>query len=390
MQNFDFDRLVERAGTGSLKEAMTPRAVKDAGLLSYWGAEFEFPGCPAFSEGVAACARRGLYAFTRQDDAYNERIVWWLRAMRDWEIEPEWIVPTHGTIFALATAIRLLVGEKENMIVITPGYSRYRQAADRLGRGTVESKMDHDKKTGRYRIDWEDLSAKMSHRENVLLVVCNPNNPTGQTLTEGELKRIHELSMRYQVPVFCDEIFAEVTLDGGTVTPFGKAAGPESLALTCTSLGKCMSLTGVNHANVIIPGEKLRERYIRQKYADHYGSIDPMLYSGLLHACTQAGKDYVLALGELTRKNRRIFTEGLARLLPGARVVPADATYLCWVDYSGLGLDDRELAGFLERLLFAGDPGSEYGASDQFYRYSIAVPPWAIKKSLAYMEEVLQ
>ena len=121
MQNFDFDRLVERAGTGSLKEAMTPRAVKDAGLLSYWGAEFEFPGCPAFSEGVAACARRGLYAFTRQDDAYNERIVWWLRAMRDWEIEPEWIVPTHGTIFALATAIRLLVGEKENMIFITPG-----------------------------------------------------------------------------------------------------------------------------------------------------------------------------------------------------------------------------------------------------------------------------
>ena len=117
----------------------------------------------------------------------------------------------------------------------------------------------------------------MSQSENVLLVVCNPNNPTGQTLTEGELKRIHELSMRYQVPVFCDEIFAEVTLDGGTVTPFGKAAGPESLALTCTSLGKCMSLTGVNHANVIIPGEKLRERYIRQKYADPYGSIDPML-----------------------------------------------------------------------------------------------------------------
>ncbi|MCI8505161.1 MAG: aminotransferase class I/II-fold pyridoxal phosphate-dependent enzyme [Lachnospiraceae bacterium] len=389
MQCFEFDRLVERAGAGSLKEAMTPLAVKEAGLVSYWGAEFEFPGCPAFSEGVAECARRGLYAFTRQDDAYNERIVWWLKAMRDWEIRPEWIVPTHGTIFALATAIRLFVGEGENMIVITPGYNRYKQAADRLGRGTVTSRMDYDEKTGCYQIDWEYLSQKLSRAENRLLVVCNPNNPTGQTLKEEELKHIHELSMQHQVPVFCDEIFAEVILEGGTITPFGKAAGPDSLAITCTSLGKCMSLTGVNHANVIIPNEKLRERYICQKYADHYGSIDPMLYSGVQHACTQAGKEYVLALREVVRENRRILTEGLGRLLPEANLVPAKATYLCWIDYSGLGLGDRALAGFLERLLFAGDAGSEYGASDQFYRYSIAVPTWAVEKSLAYMEKML-
>ena len=70
--------------------------------------------------------------------------------------------------------------------------------------------------------------------------------------------------------------------------------------------------------------------------------------------------------------------------------MPAQATYMVWIDYSGMGLDDRDLAVFLERMLFIGDPGSEYGASNQFYRYSIAVPARDLHKSLEYMEEELR
>ncbi len=387
-QKFAFDKLVDRSGSGNLKDAYTPAAVRDAGLVSYWGAEFDFPTCPAFSAGVRACAERGLYGFTLQDDAYNERVVWWQKELRGWEIAPDWIVPTHGTIFALATAIRLFVGEGQNMITIHPGYNRYEQAARRLERGCVASEMRYAR--GRYALDFADLEEKLSRPENTLLVVCNPNNPTGLVLSADELRRIDALSRKYQVPVFCDEIFAEVTLDGTTIPPYGKIAEPDSLAITCTSLGKCMSLTGVNHANVLIPNKELRERYIHQKYADHYGSIDPMLYAGLLRACTRDGADYVLALREVIRENRRILTQRLSVLLPGAHVVPAEATFVVWIDYSGLGFPDGELAALLERTLFLGDPGSEYGVSDQFYRYSIAVPTWALEKSLDYLEKSLK
>ena len=265
---YEFDRLVDRTGSGSLKDAYMPQAVRDAGLVSYWGAEFDFPTCPAFSEGVRACAERGLYAFTLQTGAYNERVVWWQKQMRGWDIEPGWIVPTHGTIFALATAIRLFVGEGQNLVTIHPGYRRYEQAASRQGRGCAVSQMRCE--NGRYALDFADLEEKLSCPENALLVVCNPNNPTGAVLSEAELRRIDAFSRQYQVPVFCDEIFAEVTLNGATISPYGKIAGADSLAITCTSLGKCMSLTGVNHANVLIPNPELRERYTRQKYADHY------------------------------------------------------------------------------------------------------------------------
>ena len=48
MGKYAFDRLVDRKGAGSLKGAYTPSALLEAGLPSYWGAEFDFPTCPAF------------------------------------------------------------------------------------------------------------------------------------------------------------------------------------------------------------------------------------------------------------------------------------------------------------------------------------------------------
>ena len=94
MREYSFEIRADREGTDSLKESITPDAVKKAGLPSYLGAEFEFPTCPAFSEGVMECAKRGVYPFTLQSEAYNERVAWWLEAVRGWKIRKDWIVPT--------------------------------------------------------------------------------------------------------------------------------------------------------------------------------------------------------------------------------------------------------------------------------------------------------
>ena len=247
-----------------------------------------------------------------------------------------------------------------------------------------------DKLQQKYRLDFADLEKKLSAPENTLLVLCNPNNPTGLVLKENDLREVDRLSRRYRVPMFCDEIFAEITLTGKTIVPYGKAAGEDSLSITCTSLGKCMSLTGVNHANVIIPSGELREKYIRRKYADHYGSIDPMFYAGLMKAYTEEGKAWVDDLLEVIRENRRTFTEDLEEIIPGAKVVPAEGTFLAWVDYTDIGLDQEQLKALFERALFFGDPGSDYGVNDLFYRYSIAVPPSMLEKSMKVLMEEMR
>lgn len=386
-----FGRLVQRQGVGNLKLSLAPENIRKAGVVSYCGAEFDFPTCPAFCRGVAEAALRGSFGFTLQDDAYNRRVQWWLKAVRDLVIEPDWVVPTHGTIFALATAIRLYVGKGENMIVLLPGYDRYQQASDRLGVGTVFSRLRYEEAgtvAARYALDFDDLEAKMRDPKNRLLVLCQPNNPTGTVYTRNELQRIAALSKQYGVAVFSDEIFAEISLTGQPIPSYVEAAGPDALAITCTSLGKCMSLTGVNHANVLIASPAVRERYRRQRNADHYGSIDPMLYSGLMSACTEEGAEFVRLLIALTKRNAETMTRAIEEALPGARVIRPQGTYVLWADYSGAGLDDDELETFLQNeALFYGSDGSDYGVSRQFWRYNLSVPEEALSRSMRLLRQ---
>ena len=191
--NTSFDQKLDRTGGVSwLKDLFTPDQVRQAGLLSFAGAEFEFPTCPALSKAVADAALRGAFGYSIAGDAYRNAVCWWMENVRKYAINPDWIVPTHGTIFALATTIRLTTQPGENIIILTPGYNRYEQAATRLQRGTVRVPLAA--RNGRYAIDFAALEHAMSQPENKLLVLCHPCNPTGHACSKEELAHISALS----------------------------------------------------------------------------------------------------------------------------------------------------------------------------------------------------
>lgn len=388
MASFDFDTKCIYSPIGSLKDSFMPDNVRQAGLSLYWGAEFGFKTCPAFSEGVKKCAETGHFGFTIQSDEYNERVKWWMEHVRGFQCEKEWIVSTHGTIFGLATAIRMfLLKQHKRLLVIHPGYNRFAQAAHRMGLESDASDMKLI--DGRYYIDWDDLERRMADPQNGLLAFSNPNNPTGTILPREDLERIAGLSEKYGMPVYCDEIFAEVTRGGVKVFPYILCGHGRKLAITSTTLGKSMSLTGVNHANLLIPDAELREKYIAQKYADHYGSIDPMLHAGLMNAYTEEGAEFIRALNEYVDGNVKLIEETVPALIPGAKVIHPEGTFVIWIDYSGLGLTEDEVAQLLnEKYLFCGDAGDDYGASRYFYRYSIALPRSELVKNFDYIRTV--
>lgn len=357
---YDFETIVKRDRCGSLKEAMTPEAVRRAGFTTFAAGEMDFPTAPALRESVMRLAQNGLFGFTLKDENYLSHVCWWMKEARDWEIRPEWVVTAYGTIFSVATAIRAFVGEGERIIVQPPYYSRYKQAADRLGRETVYNPMIRDGEI--YRMDLAGLERLMADPANRLLILCNPHNPSGRVFTREELTEVARLSARYQTIVFCDEIFAEVILGDAKVTPYVSVPEGRAYAITCTSLGKAFNCTGMNHANVIIPDEKLRKCFETQRTRDHYGSIEPCAYAATIGAYSPEGLDWILAMRRVIMGNADYVQNFMKENLPQFPVMRPEGTFVCWIDFSMLGRKGSDLENYLvEKALFHIDPGSGYG-----------------------------
>lgn len=387
--NACFDRKVDRTGDVFwLKNVLTPPQLQQQGLLSYCGAEFEFPTCPAFSRGVQEAAAKGLYGYTLPRGKYLERVQWWMKQVRHYDIEAEWVVATHGTIFSLATTIRMLTRPGDSIITLVPTYNRYEQAATRLGRGTVRVPMKQAE--GTYSIDWAALECAMAQPRNKILVLCNPNNPTGQIFPRAVLEQIALLSKQYDVTVYADEIFADIVFEGKTVVPYTCVAGKDAMAITCTSLGKTFSLTGVNHANVIIENDSLRQRFTAQRDADHYGSVDPMLHAGLLGAYTPEGYAWLEEFRSYVWENYLLVWSFLKENLPEAVVTKPEGSFVLWVDYEKTGLSGKKLNDQLLSCGFMGDAGEEYFGKTTCVRYCLAVPRGELLRSLEQMKHLCQ
>ena len=362
---------VDRTGRGSLQESLAPDPIRRAGYPSFGGAEFDFKTAPCIRRALAEFAEGGCYGFTVSDAAYTERIRWWMAEARGWEIDPAWIVPTLGTIFSVATCLRLFVGPGQAMITQPPVYYRYEQAASRLGLRCVHNPLICE--DGRYTMDLDGLERLMADPRNTLLVICNPANPVGRVWTEDELSRVAELSARYGTVVLSDEIFAEVVFDGRRTVPYASLPAGRENAIALTSIGKAFSCTGLNFANAIVPDGPLRERFEAQRTRDHFGSIDPFGRQALMAAYTPEGLAWQRATLPYLAENARTVRAAVEGAGLG-RVYPVEGTFVSWVEWCGLSLENPELNAFLqEEALLEVEHGPEYGADcERFSRINLA------------------
>jgi len=391
MTDFDFTTIVNREGTGNLKEHLTADDIKAAGMTAFNAAEMDFKTAPSVIDSMKKCVENGLFGFTLCDDAYREAVCWWMKTQRHREIRPEWIVPVQGTIFSVATMIRMTVGPDDYMIIQPPIYNRYEQAADRLGRKTVLSEL-RLAEDGTYSMDFDDLEHKMADPAGKLLILCNPHNPIGKVWSKADLEHIAQLAVKYDVKVLSDEIFADYTFRDAEAELYCMVNGGVNNGVSLTGLGKTFNFTGVNHANAIIADKELRERFICQRNSDHYGSLDPVTRAAVFGAYCPEGAAWKDAAAELIWKNYQKISKFFAEQLPMVKVTPLEGGYVIWLDFRQLGLSGSELCDFLQHeALLVLDPGNDYCITeDGFARMNIATPEWMLDKALDNLKKAAE
>ena len=387
---FDFETLVERSGA-NLKLMMTPPEVVKAGNISLDGAEPDFKSAPVIEEAVIRFAKNGLYGFTLPDEDYKSAVTKWMQMSRKTQIKPEWIVTTLGTIYSLATTIRLVCTDPDDgIIVTTPVYNRYRQAADRLNKRTVECPLLYDSVNGRYQMDFDAIRSAMANPNNKLFVLCNPHNPVGRVWTKEELETIGDICYRHHVIVVSDEIHADFVFQGKHHVFANLKKEYEEMTIACTSPSKTFNLAGLQTSNIFIPNQKLKNAFKKQLDAAGYSQLNA---AGLV-ACEAAyrdGEEWYQTMKKYVADNIAFTKEFVEKNLPGVNMVEHEGTYLIWLDFNGLGLCTQELEDLIvHKAKLWLDSGRIFGKCGRgFQRINVACPRSTLKEALERIAKVL-
>ncbi|WP_281165130.1 aminotransferase class I/II-fold pyridoxal phosphate-dependent enzyme [Liquorilactobacillus sicerae] len=392
MENFDLETQVKRDDIGNLEYKLEPENLRAAHLPTFSSAEMNFKTAPVVVESIVKTAKSGIFGFTLCDEHYRQAVAWWMKTQRKHPIDQEWIVPTLGTIFSVATCIRMTLKNKDDCLIVQPPiYERYKQAADRLQRKTVFNPLKHNA-DGTYALDFVDLAEKMADPKNKLLILCNPHNPLGKVWSKEDLEKIANLAIKYQVVVFSDEIFADYTFDQHDVYPYCLINNGKNNGISAIGLGKTFNFTGVNHAIILIKDSKLRQQFTEQRTQDHYGSLDPLVRAAVLGAYTPAGAAWKDEVSTLIASNYRQLSKVFKLILPEVKLTPLEGGYITWADWRAWKMSDPNLLKFLtEQALFLPESGRNFNLNQAgFMRINLAISKSVMTKALENLQRAIQ
>lgn len=390
MAQFDFDKVVDRRNTDSLKYDFAVENGLPADVLSLWIADMDFPAPEAVLDALHRAVDHGVFGYTGTKDDYYEAVAGWFAAHFDWQPEKQWLVKTPGVVFALATAVRAFTAPGDAVLIQPPVYSPFFSVIRENDRRIVESPLTLE--NGRYGIDFADFEKKIAENGVKLFILCSPHNPIGRVWTPEELKKLGDICGKYNVFVVSDEIHCDFAFPDHPHTPFLRAV-PElqDRSMVCTAPSKTFNLAGLQASNIWIPGEAARSAY--QKELSRIGIGGPNLMG--LRACQAAyegGAEWLEACKAYLRENLAFMRTYVQENLPQLRMIEPEGTYFAWLDCSGLGLTDQELNDLIiHKAKLWLDAGNIFGtAGEQFQRFVLACTRATLAEALDRLRRAIE
>jgi cystathionine beta-lyase len=376
---FDFDRVIDRRDTGSLK--WDRYAGRDISPL--WVADMDFTAPPAVLDALQRRASHGVFGYTHAPAELVEVILARLRERHGWQVAAEALVWLPGLVVGLNVTCRAVCEAGSDVLTMTPIYPPF-LSAPRLS-GCRLTTVPMAREGDRWRIDFDALAAAVTPATRLLLL-CSPQNPTGRVFTTEELGRLAELCLRHDLTLCSDEIHCDLVLEKGCEHRVTASLDAALAARTITLMApsKTFNLPGLNCALAVIPDARLRARFQRAM-AGIVPYVNLLGYQAALAAYRDGG-DWHAALLDYLRANRDLVLDALATM-PGLRATRGEATYLTWIDARLAGLENP--VRFFEQAGVGLSDGSEFGAPG-FARLNFGCPRATLKEALRRMRGALE
>ncbi len=296
------------------------------------------------------------------------------------------ILITTGGAEALNNAFMALVDPGDEVIIFSPAFISYENLVRMCGGIVVNLPL---KGKNEFQIDVDELAAAITPRTK-LLVMNNPNNPTGAVYTKESLEKVCCLARENNFLILSDEMYSQLIY--GDAKFYSIASFPEMKERTVIINGfsKTYAMTGWRVGYVTAPARLLTQILKVHQYCSTSGTTFiqvGLAESILLEETEKAAKQMAAHFSA----RREILVEGLDRIPEISYVKPQGAFYVM-ADVSALGMDgDTFAAGLLAQKHVAVVPGSGLGKDfSDYVRISFAASEDTIRRGLALMGEYVR
>ncbi|MDP3641996.1 MAG: PatB family C-S lyase [Bacteroidota bacterium] len=387
MKIYNFDELIDRTHSNSVKYDGRKAFFGNADLLPLWVADMDFRTPDFIVEAIRKRAEHEIFGYTLRADSYHQSIVNWLKRRYNWEIRPEWISFSPGVVAGLTLAIEALSKSGDGVIVQPPVYFPFFDSVKGTGREMIENPLKLE--NGRYYFDLEDLKSKIKPSTRLLLL-SNPHNPGGMAWNREELSALAQICLENKILIISDEIHSDLIFDGFRHTPL--AGISEEIAqnsVICMAPSKTFNTAGLTTSFLVIPNRRhfvAYERVMRLPHL-HMGNIFGTV---ALEAAYTHGDEWLTQLLQYLQENYQQLEQFFQENIPEVKVMRPESTYLIWIDFSALGLTDE----ILNKKLIDGGVGLNRGVQfgkqgSGFMRMNMGCPRSVLMEALLRIKNAL-
>lgn len=160
--------------------------------------------------------------------------------MMGMEIDPDLhVTATCGSTEAMLAAFMTVVNPGDKVIIFSPVYENYIPDTILSGASPIYIPLHPPA----FSIDLDELRAGFEQGARVL-ILCNPNNPTGKVFSLDELQSIAALAIDYNAVVIVDEVYEHIVYAPNQHTYLATLPGMFERTISCGSLSKTYAITG--------------------------------------------------------------------------------------------------------------------------------------------------
>ena len=385
---YDFDKIIDRTGSGDLKHGVLKERYGRDDLLPLWVADMDFETPQFITDALRQRLEHSLFGYTVVPDELWTSIIQWIRDHHQWEVKREWLTYIPGIVKGIGMAINVFVKEDEKVIIQPPVYHPFRLTPQGNGRKVVYNPLKEV--DGTYEMDFEQLAEVVDDKCR-LLILSNPHNPAGVCWPKETLQRLAHFCFEHHIIVISDEIHADMALFGNKHIPFASVSDEAAqISITFGAPSKTFNIAGIVSSYAIVPNDSLRRRFYTWLEANELN--DPPLFSPIatIAAYTQ-GEDYRQQMLSYIEDNIRFVENYCREHLPQIKPWRPQASFLVWLDCRALGLSHDALVDlFVNHAHLALNDGAMFGIGGSgFMRLNVGTPRAVLRQALEQLFQAL-